>query len=183
MLKFIITIVIASAFFLLLYKEVFEKDLKSRFDEDIVKTRIKYNNCLKQYKESYCGIYDIPYLESYCNELLICINTNEAKSSTNTNNLTTRLQLLIKYFIIDNFDLFLNHYIYMDDDNKKNNQNMIYNTIFIIIIFLLCLLLPMQLILRKIYPNKVKEKSTEPNHKKQSNINVAPTDTLKINDS
>ncbi|OBA28701.1 hypothetical protein HANVADRAFT_51170 [Hanseniaspora valbyensis NRRL Y-1626] len=180
MLKFIITIVIASTLFLLLYKEVFKKDLKSRFEEDIVKSRIKYNNCLKQYKESYCGIYDIPYLESYCNELLLCINTNDARSSTNTNNLTTRLQLLIKYFIIDNFDLFLNHYIYMNNDN--NNQNMIYNTIFIIIIFLLCLLLPMQLILRKIYPNKVKEKSIEPNHKKQSNIDVSPTDTLKIND-
>lgn len=156
MFRFLVQLLLLSGVFFFLYREVFKKDLITRFNEHSIKNRLQYERCIKEYKDSYCGIHDIPYLEDHCSEMLLCIKTNEAKAATNANKLATRLQVLIKYFVIDNFDLFLNHYIYMDDKNTKN-QSMLYNLVVIALLFVLCVLIPLHLVLRKAYSTKDKE--------------------------
>lgn len=161
MFKFSAKLLLFSGVFFFLYREVFKKDLITRFNEHSIKNRLQYERCKKEYKDSYCGIYDIPYLEEHCNEMLLCINTNEAKTAINASKLATRLQVLIKYFVIDNFDLFLNHYIYMDDKNTKN-QSMFYNLVFLALLFAFCVLIPLYLVLGKTHPvnDKKQEQAT-----------------------
>ncbi|XBW37276.1 hypothetical protein QEN19_002858 [Hanseniaspora menglaensis] len=145
MLRFTLITFVALCFCLFFYRGIVQKDLVARFSEASVAKRIKHDSCVHEYEENYCDIYDIPYLKSYCEDLRLCIETTTFSGASN---LATRLQLLIKYFVIDNFDLFLHHYIYMDAISGKE-QSKIYNSVFLVVLFALIILVPMHLLIKR----------------------------------
>ena len=60
--------------------------------------------------------------------------------------MTSRLQLLIKYLLIDNIDLLLKNYIYAAKNDNKTRQNGIFNILVVITIAVLFFILPLYIV-------------------------------------
>lgn len=135
---------------ILIYNGIFKEDLSTRFHYLSVENKVKYEKCLKDYKESYCDKHEIPYLEDFCLQLKICIESFESYSFLKKDVIASRLQLLIKYLFIDNVDLLLNNYIYKWDNKDKMKHNSIFNIGVVVIVALLFFLLPLYIVIRNI---------------------------------
>lgn len=128
------------------YNNVFKEDLSTRFHYLSVENKLKYEKCLKDYKENYCDKHEIPYLEDYCLQLKVCIQSFESYSFLKKDVITSRLQLLIKYLLIDNIDLLLKNYIYAAKDDNKTRQNGMFNILVVTIIAVLFFIVPLYIV-------------------------------------
>lgn len=132
----------------LVYNGIFKEDLSTRFHYLSVENRIKYEKCLKDFKENYCDAHEIPYLEDYCMQLKVCIESFESYSFLKKDVIASRLQLLIKYLFIDTVDLLLSNYIYKGEHKDSLNQNHIFNIGIVAIVAILFFLLPLYIVMK-----------------------------------
>ena len=133
-----------------IYTNVFKEDLSTRFHYLSVENKLKYEKCLKEYKDNYCDKHEIPYLEDYCLQLKVCIQSFESYAFLKKEVIASRLQILIKYLFLDNVDLLLKNYIYSDENSTSWKQNGVLNLIVVVIIAVLFVILPLYIITHNI---------------------------------
>lgn len=162
----------------LIYNGIFKEDLSTRFHYLSVENKIKYEKCLKDYKENYCDTHEIPYLEDYCMQLKICIESFESYSFLKKDVIASRLQLLIKYLFIDNIDLLLNNYIYKWENKDNLRQNNIFNIGIIVIVAFLFFLLPLYIVMQNIKGSLTQKKTIEEKKVNESYANDYNNDVI-----
>lgn len=162
----------------LIYNGIFKEDLSTRFHYLGVENRVKYEKCLKDYKENYCDTHEIPYLEDYCMQLKICIESFESYSFLKKDVIASRLQLFIKYLFIDNIDLLLSNYIYRWENKDSLRKNNFFNIGIVVIVAFLFFLLPLYILTQNIKDSLTQKKTIEKKKVNESHTNGSNNEVI-----